>query len=371
LTEDQLKLLWRMVPEPILCFDGDSAGRKAAYRAVETALPHLRPGNSVTFAFLPDGLDPDDMIRQQGADAMRDVLAKAAPLIDVLWEREWGSGQWTTPERRAKLQTQLYALLGRIGDASVREQYQRAIREKLDATWGTGRGLGGSAGWGRQAGGAGRGPGRTPWPPRGAADRSGRGFSAAGGQRFGDRQRGFGAAFLPAPAASESLKRSPLVAGRTAVVPYREALLLRTLINHPWLIEAEAEAISEIAFTIPALGRLRDALLSVQANEIPLDSSELRSQLTKTSLAKVVDLVERAVTHKCDKFAEPETGRVEVETGWRHTLALHDRYCSLRSALAAAERTWHEEESETALARIHEIKQLIAGSDAADALPDE
>ena len=70
LTEDQLKLLWRMAPEPTLCFDGDAAGRRAAFRAVETALPHLQPGHSIQFAFLPDGLDPDDLVRQHGASAL-------------------------------------------------------------------------------------------------------------------------------------------------------------------------------------------------------------------------------------------------------------------------------------------------------------
>jgi DNA primase len=366
LTEDQIKLLWRVVPEPVLCFDGDGAGRKAAFRAVETALPHLKPGNSVTFAFLPDGLDPDDMIRQQGADAMRDVLSRAQPLVDVLWEREWSSGQWNTPERRAKLQGQLYGLLSKIGDPTVREHYQRTIRAKLDEVWGGGRAATAVGATSRSSEASQR-YGRPPWSAgagRSRAGSSGYSRSAGGG-------RSFGAAFAPVPAASESLKRSPLVAGRTAAIPYREALLLRTLVNHPWLIEAEAEAISEITFTTAVLARLRDALLSLQAAEKTLDSTELRSQLARLSLAKVVDLVERAVTHKCDKFAEPQTGKVEVETGWRHTLALHDRYCSLHAALAVAERTWHEEESESALARIHEIKQLIASSDAADALPDE
>ncbi len=66
LTEDQVKLLWRMAPEPILCFDGDSAGRKAAFRAVDTLLPLIEPGRSMSFAFLPDGLDPDDLVRATG-----------------------------------------------------------------------------------------------------------------------------------------------------------------------------------------------------------------------------------------------------------------------------------------------------------------
>ena len=107
LTEDQLKLLWRFAPEPILCFDGDTAGRKAADRAIEIALPWLKPGQSVAFAFLPEGVDPDDLIRQQGASAVSDVLAKTRPLVDVLWERELRSGTFTTPEQRAALDARL------------------------------------------------------------------------------------------------------------------------------------------------------------------------------------------------------------------------------------------------------------------------
>src|SRR6185436_20309344 len=88
LTEDQVRLLWRMVPEPILCFDGDAAGRRAAFRAVETVLPHLKPGYSVQFAFLTDGLDPDDFIRQHGATAFQEILDnRSSPLFDVLIER--------------------------------------------------------------------------------------------------------------------------------------------------------------------------------------------------------------------------------------------------------------------------------------------
>src|SRR5690606_27523187 len=104
LTDDQLRLLWRMAPEPILCFDGDSAGRRAAHRAVDVALAQLQPGRSLVFAFLPDGSDPDDLLRQEGAEAMRRILDRATPLVEVLWEREWTSGQWSTPERRAYLE---------------------------------------------------------------------------------------------------------------------------------------------------------------------------------------------------------------------------------------------------------------------------
>ena len=133
LTEDQVRLLWRMVPEPILCFDGDAAGRRAAFRAVETVLPHLKPGLSVQFAFLPDGLDPDDLIRQHGAAAFQAILAnKTSPLFDVLIEREEQQGDpAVTPEQRASLEARLQALVARIGDPGVRGQYERELRQTL------------------------------------------------------------------------------------------------------------------------------------------------------------------------------------------------------------------------------------------------
>src|SRR5262249_41292008 len=131
LTETQLRLLWRMAPEPILCFDGDIAGRSAAFRAIETVLPHLKPGVSVRFAFLPDGLDPDDLIRQKGPHAFEEILQKTRALFDVLWEREEKKGPLTTPEQRAAFEARLKALVGKISNSVVRAHYEREVKETL------------------------------------------------------------------------------------------------------------------------------------------------------------------------------------------------------------------------------------------------
>ena len=97
LTPDQIALMWRMADEPVLCFDGDKAGQRAANRAVDTALPALAPGRSLRFAFLPDGQDPDDLVRAGGRAAMEEVLAAARPLVDVLWMRESAAQPLDTP----------------------------------------------------------------------------------------------------------------------------------------------------------------------------------------------------------------------------------------------------------------------------------
>src|SRR5262249_59264453 len=100
LTEAQLGLIWRMADEPVLCFDGDGAGRRAAYRAVDLALPLLRPGKSLLFATLPEGNDPDDLVRSGGREAVDEVLVAARPLADMLWLRETETGGVVPPGRR-------------------------------------------------------------------------------------------------------------------------------------------------------------------------------------------------------------------------------------------------------------------------------
>jgi DNA primase len=361
LTEEQMQLVWRLVPEPILCLDGDSAGRKAAHRAVDTIIPHLKPGYSAGFVFLPGGLDPDDLVRQQGPEAMEAELAKALPLAEVLWEREFSQSDWSTPERKARLQQQLRTLVDRIADPAVRALYATAMRERLSAAWGGGRMQNGQgpdapSRTGRSVAAAAAQPYRVPPGGRNMPSRPWRDGAGPGGR---PQWRGWEP---PKPVASHSL-RSSSIAGGGPLPPYREAMLMRTLLNHPWLLEAEAERIATLDLTSSALCRLRDALISLLSTDISLDRGTIRSQLTSLGLDKAVSLVERAMTHKADRFAEPDAAEVEVEKGWRHTLALHEQQNGLRKALAGAEEAWNAEGSEDALTRIIEIKRQLASSE--------
>ena len=131
LTADQLALMWRMADEPILCFDGDDAGRRAAYRALDLALPLIKPGKSLKLAALPDGQDPDDLVRSGGREAVEDVLAAARPLADVLWTRESEAGPFNTPERRAALEARLAEVTATIADETVRRYYRQDFAARL------------------------------------------------------------------------------------------------------------------------------------------------------------------------------------------------------------------------------------------------
>ncbi len=135
LTENQLALLWKMADEPILCFDGDKAGQKAAWRAADLALPHLKPGKSLRFALLPEGQDPDDLARSGGRAAIEEVIGAARGLADVIWSREIEGGTFATPERRAALEARINELTNGIRDEVVRRYYRQDLAERLQRSF--------------------------------------------------------------------------------------------------------------------------------------------------------------------------------------------------------------------------------------------
>jgi DNA primase len=129
ITEEQLRLMWRIAPEPVISLDSDKAGIRAAMRLVDLALPLLEPGKSLRFCILPEGLDPDDLLRQQGKAAMQAALDAAVPLVAMLWRRETEDKVFDSPERRAALDLALKSAIQKIADASVRAHYDAAIRD--------------------------------------------------------------------------------------------------------------------------------------------------------------------------------------------------------------------------------------------------
>ncbi|MEM7751751.1 MAG: DNA primase, partial [Pseudomonadota bacterium] len=345
-------LLWRMSSEPILCFDGDTAGQKAAYRAIDTALPLLQAGQSLRFAFLSSGLDPDDLIRQQGPDAMRDVLNRAQPLADVLWQREWNASDWSTPERRAGLEKRLRHLVSEIKDQGVRSHYGQVLRERLDAAWNINRG---------QA---------TQTTDR----QSSYGNRQAKQRNWKQNKRNSLGARLNASNTwiqhSASLKQSGLVAGAGQSIPDREALLIRTLLNHPWLLDEFAEDIADLEFASQTAKKLRDGLLTIHANELELDRSVIHNQLEVLRLGQDLELVNRIATHKSDRFAEQNAETSDVVAGWRHTVALHRRQM-MQSELLATEREYLDTGDEDAMTRLVELQRQIAHSLANEALLED
>ena len=333
LTDDQLGLLWRMADEPMLCFDGDAAGRRAAYRAVDLALPLLRPGKSLLFAMLPDGQDPDDLVRAGGRGAMSDVLASARPLADVLWTRETESGRFDTPERRAGLEAQLAQVIAAIPDA-IRKYYRQDFDGRMRQLFAPTIAI----------------PSRgTPYPKQ-------------------SRQAGR-PPLTPVPVvASPRLSASPIVRGsRTALQP-REALILLAIVNHPWLLEGHAEELADIEFLHPDADRLRRELLAAAAGHGASEADVLRQILQERNLGSILARVESALTHPADWPAREGAAPDDVRQWWTHVVTLHRKSRTLNRELKEAEHALGEEPSEENLAWLRDVQgQLLAieGTEAA------
>jgi len=133
LTETQLEMLWRMVEVPVLCFDGDAAGQKAAMRAIGRALPMLAPMRSLSIVRLPAGLDPDDLINQQGVEAMEKLLAEPTSLLDMLWQFECDAQPLNSPEAKAGLKARLMEHVDTIQDRDIQSLYRRELLDRFSA----------------------------------------------------------------------------------------------------------------------------------------------------------------------------------------------------------------------------------------------
>lgn len=149
ITDEQLQMMWRIADEPAMALDGDRAGIAAALRAADAALPLLTPGKSLRFALMPGGRDPDEIIRAEGASAMRALIDAAEPMVELLWRREAEGGSLDTPERRAAFDGRLRELLRRIVDPSIREHYRTAFAERRAALFPPAGGPRGRRDWGR------------------------------------------------------------------------------------------------------------------------------------------------------------------------------------------------------------------------------
>ena len=290
LTEAQIEELWRMAPEPVLCFDGDSAGQRAASRALVRALPILKPGMSLRFAILPSAEDPDSLILHHGASAMRELLDRAQPLAEVLWQLETAHPT-DTPERRAALEKRLDSQVRLIADRSVQEHYRNFFRERLAEMFGARRGPMG---------------GRSK-PPRFGAQR---GPYQTG---FGDRMRG--RRFAPPPPWREAAPQGdPQLLARR-----REEVILALVLNHPSLLNEVEEEFAQLEFLSSDLDKLRNAILKTHAPQPDLDVETLTRQLKDDGFAKTVDRVLSAQVLNHAAFARAGADVETARLGWADT----------------------------------------------------
>jgi DNA primase len=350
LTAEQLALMWRMADEPILCFDGDDAGRRAAYRALDIALPLLKPGKSLRLAALPDGQDPDDLVRTGGRDAVSDVLAAARPLADMVWTRESEAGPSDTPERRAALETRIAEVTASVGDEAVRRYYRQDFAARLSRLFAPLDVMTGRRDW-RQSG-----------RPTAASVRPDATRAKFGGQGY--------------VVASPQLAAGPLHRGHRAAIPRREALILQAALNHPWLLHDRLEELSEAEFRHAETRKLKAALIDVLAHrsghefghEREVERAELTAELGRQGFADLIARIERAITTLSVWGARPQAAEADVLLTWRQLLALHRQWHSLTRELKDAELALGEDNSEANYARLRDVKARLSAIDGTEAL---
>ena len=354
LSEEQLALLWRMTDEPTLCFDGDAAGRRAAYRAVDVALPLLKPGKSLRFASLPEGNDPDDLVRAGGRAAVEDVLAGGRPLVQMLWMRETEAGGFDTPERRAALEARLAGVVAGIGEESVRRHYRREFENRLRSLFEP------QEPFRRRA------P-RGEWPQR----RGPRGASAiAGGKRVPQRHGAVGIAtdgggrYL---VTSPQLAASPIHRGERAAISRREALILLTALNHPWLLHDHMEDLAEVELRFAEAEKVKVALIDVFAHGGAADREAMVAELERRGLAEPVARVRKAITTASVWGAAPEAAPADVLMTWKQLIALHRQWHSLTKELKDAERALGRESTEANYSWLRDVKARLSVVDGTEA----
>ncbi|MBR0753033.1 DNA primase [Bradyrhizobium jicamae] len=361
LTENQLTLLWKMADEPILCFDGDRAGKKAAYRAADLALPQLKPGKSLRIALLPEGQDPDDLARSGGRAAIEEVIGAARPLAEMIWAREIEGGMFDTPERRAALEARIGELTNGIRDEVIRRYYRQDLQERLQRTFAP---EGGRGGYGRGQYGGRRGESPRPFTPRGPAQNG----------RFGQKGATPSLARGPYQAASPQLANSPIMRGQRSAISRREALILQSLINHPWLLHDHLEEVAALELAHPEAHKLRAGIIAAFANDhhhspdAEEQAEKMRSDLEAGGFSQILQRVERALTTQAVWGTQAGAAREDVLSTWRQLVALHQKTHALLREKKDAEQALAEDSSEANLAWLQDIQARMAEADGTEAL---
>jgi DNA primase len=303
LTEHQLALLWRVVETPILCFDGDAAGQRAAMRAIARALPLLKPAHSLRITRLPAGLDPDDLIKQRGAAAMEDLLGQASPLIDVLWEHERDAAPLATPEDKAGLKARLMAHVELIADPEIRGLYKRELSDRFSAFAYPRRESGGGGGWNPAHG--------RPAAPR----RSGGNWREA----------------TPPPPSPETARRLQRATSGSGEALF--AAVLAGLCMWPEAIARNAELLARARPGQAAQARLLDALLDAADSGQSLEKEGLATTLAQRGVAPPAP---EQYDHLPFPFVSPDAVVSDALAGLETAICWLIEVPELDTALAAA-----------------------------------
>ncbi len=313
LTENQMEELWKLgAADPILCFDGDAAGQRAATRAVERALPQLGAGRSIRFAFITGAKDPDELIRSGGAAAMQVVLNQAIPLIDMLWKMETDGKTFSTPEARAGLRAALLAFAAKIANPEVQTFYRTEFVRRIDDAFG--------------------------WKSL--------------------KNKAQKAALPVRTILARSLPRNPDA--------QRQRLAILGLLRQPQLFERLGEELVALNFAGP-LDNLWQAVVSTLEMSPDLDPAALQSCLCAKGYAEAIDHLMQDFSRGHDLWTRPEASSDDVERGLRGLVNI----CRIISAKAELSAAGQKDLTESDLVRLAALRREVMEAEAALLLSEE
>ncbi|MGO4851439.1 DNA primase [Phaeovulum sp. W22_SRMD_FR3] len=354
-TEDQLRMMWRVHPEPVIALDGDTAGTRAALRVIDLALPLLEAGQGLRFAVLPAGQDPDDLLKSGGAAAMTKVIEGARPMVDLLWQRETEGKVFDSPERKAGLDKSLRAAIKRIADPSIRSHYGDEIKRLREALFGT--------------------------APRGGDGFRSDGFRTEGFRSEGFRGEGFGKSGGKAPRAANttgaarkpqgkpwqqvqvlpqaSTRLSALAGSEEGVTEYLgEAMVLAIFVAQPALVMTFESQLETLHLTHRDHQDLRQLLLRLAHQPGRLNREEIE-EAAPEEVETLMSLPHVRIAPAVRLAEDPETGRL----GLAEAMAKLDAYRIARSEIEHAMRdmealvdegvTWRLSQAARAIERAH------------------
>ena len=336
LTEDQMAALWKLLPppdardpgrdfSPLLCFDGDNAGLRAALRAMERALPLLTPSQTLRIAFMPEGQDPDELLKQSGRAAMDGVLKQAKPMIDVIWDVTLAGRPLKTPEDRGNFITAIRQRVSRIAHEGLRQLYQEEVQKRINALL---------------------------HPPQQQARNEPRGTFVKNGKWR-----------PPEPPTLLLSRRQPPDAGRL-----REKTFLVLMLNHPHLFDEFGEDFAKIGFQNAEFETLRQriiGILSLDSHE-PLDATELYRHLSsegefdsgeESDRGGLAEILSEA-TYMHAGFARPGRSLEQARQGWKSIWNRHLQE-QLQADLQNASRRYAEDASDENLSRLMALRSQI------------
>lgn len=347
LTENQLRLLWRVSNQPVLCFDGDGAGQRAADRAIDLALPMLAPGKSVRFAVLPEGKDPDDLVKEEGRSGFDEVIKNARGLVEMVWSREADRGVYDTPESKADLEKRFRQIISVIQDESIKHHYQQDIRDRL------------------------RGFFSNKNINQGQSNRS---YNSGNQNNRYQNGRNGGAGSMQA---SDRLRRSGLVSGRSDLPLSRESALVFTIISHPHMLIDDFDILMELELENKELQRLWQIMQEACASGNRLTRDEMMLYLTQRDMEPVIERLEKQMRQLRLWQVMADAAPEDARDGFMQAFSLNQRTRSLKwqkneleRDIAIATEEGDENSVPGLIAALHQVQEEVIRLESQEAIID-